>query len=201
MTPPADPQLEMIDILRTSSSFLKIAHFPATALLEAAIAESRDKLLLNPEIVVYGKRAHQHRSVGFFSHDTVGYQYSGALAASQPPPPALESLLAHINDTFQSSYNGILVNYYSNGSDYIGAHSDDEKFLGPLGVISLSHGATRKFRIRDRSTREIIMDIPVTSGTLIHMGGNFQKEFTHEIPMEKKIREGRYSFTFRQHLR
>jgi hypothetical protein len=32
------------------------------------------------------------------------------------------------------------------------------------------------------------------------MGGDFQKEFTHEVPIEKKVREGRYSLTFRQHL-
>ena len=32
------------------------------------------------------------------------------------------------------------------------------------------------------------------------MAGNFQKEFTHEIPIEKKVKEVRYSFTFRTHL-
>lgn len=32
------------------------------------------------------------------------------------------------------------------------------------------------------------------------MGGNFQKEFTHEIPIEKKITDTRYSLTFRKHL-
>ena len=33
------------------------------------------------------------------------------------------------------------------------------------------------------------------------MAGDFQKEFTHEIPAEKKIKEGRISFTFRKHLK
>ena len=32
------------------------------------------------------------------------------------------------------------------------------------------------------------------------MGGDFQKEFTHEIPIEKKIKLPRYSFTLRKHL-
>jgi len=32
------------------------------------------------------------------------------------------------------------------------------------------------------------------------MSGNFQKEFTHEIPIEKRVKGERYSFTFRQHL-
>lgn len=192
--------LEMIDVLHTSSSHLKIAQFSNTSLIESAITEIQEKLLVNPKIVIFGKAANQHRSVGFFSNDTIGYQYSGALVQSQPLTPALTILLSNINEIFQSFYNGILVNYYCNGQDYIGAHSDDEKSLGPLGVISLSYGATRKFRIRDRLTKNIVMDIPVTTGTLIQMGGNFQKEFLHEVPIEKKIREGRYSFTFRQHI-
>lgn len=32
------------------------------------------------------------------------------------------------------------------------------------------------------------------------MAGDFQKEFTHEIPMEKKKKNPRISFTFRRHL-
>jgi len=31
------------------------------------------------------------------------------------------------------------------------------------------------------------------------MGGDFQKEFLHEIPVQKKIKEPRFSFTFRKH--
>jgi len=31
------------------------------------------------------------------------------------------------------------------------------------------------------------------------MGGNFQKLYTHEIPIQKKIKESRISFTFRKH--
>ena len=38
------------------------------------------------------------------------------------------------------------------------------------------------------------------SGNMVQMSGNFQKEFTHEIPVEKKIKEERISFTFRRHL-
>jgi alkylated DNA repair dioxygenase AlkB len=193
--------MEMVDLLRTSGSWLRLAIFSDMELVERAIGEVSEKLLFNPEIILFGKTAHQHRSVGFFSNDTIGYQYSGTTAPSQPLTPCLASLLTQVNELFESSYNGILINFYSNGSDYIGAHSDDERFLGPLGVISLSYGTTRKFRIRDRSTREIVMDVPVPSGALLHMGGDFQKEFTHEVPMEKRIREGRYSFTFRQHLR
>ena len=42
------------------------------------------------------------------------------------------------------------------------------------------------------------MDIPTTYDSIIHMGGDFQKEFTHGIPVEKKVK-GFDSPTFRSH--
>ena len=96
-------------------------------------------------------------------------------------------------------YNGILVNQYINGLDYIGPHSDDESSIGNNGVISISTGTNRKFRIRNKKTKKIEKDIIMTNRMILHMGGNFQKEFTHEIPIEKKITESRLSFTFRHH--
>lgn len=49
-------------------------------------------------------------------------------------------------------------------------------------------------------TNKIVQDIITKNNYLIQMAGNFQKEFTHEIPIEKKVKEVRYSFTFRTHL-
>jgi alkylated DNA repair dioxygenase AlkB len=58
-----------------------------------------------------------------------------------------------------------------------------------------------KFRICDKATNNIVMDIPTNSNEILIMGGDFQKEFTHEVPVEKKITTARISFTFRKHLR
>ena len=107
--------------------------------------------------------------------------------------------MTKINERFGTKYNGILINRYNGGKNYISDHSDDEKNIDEGGVIAISHGAVRKFRIRDKLTKKIIMDIPTTSGSIIHMGGDFQKEFTHGIPVEKNVEGIRYSFTFRKH--
>ena len=58
----------------------------------------------------------------------------------------------------------------------------------------------RTFRIRDKFTKHIVQDIKMLSGQLLHSGGDFQKEFTHEIIKEKRVQDARYSFTFRRHL-
>ena len=190
--------------IRTEKSFLKVYKKETVKNfgleLDECIKEVKDKLLKNPPIIVYGKQANQHRSIGFFSDTSIGYHYSGQLAKSQPLTPKLKNLLEVINEKFSSKFNGILVNYYENGEDYIGKHSDDEKSLDKVGVVSISYGAKRKFRIRNKSNGKKVVDIDMNSSEIIHMGGDFQKEFTHEIPKEKKIKDERYSFTLRNHL-
>ena len=105
-----------------------------------------------------------------------------------------------INKKFNSDFNGILINKYKDGNDYISDHSDNEKEISDKGVISISYGAVRKFRIRDKHSKKIIMDIPTESYQIMQMHGNFQNEFLHGIPIEKKVKESRISFTFRKHF-
>lgn len=136
----------------------------------------------------------------FFSDISRGYFYSRQLCESKPLTHNLKLLLDTVNQKFDSDFNGILVNKYLSGNDYISKHSDDETGLDSVGVVALSYGAIRKFRIRDKKSGEKVMDIPTLPYHLIHMGGEFQKEFTHEIPVEKKVKDVRYSFTFRKHI-
>ena len=115
-------------------------------------------------------------------------------------------MLQHVNWLFGSNFNGILVTRYKDGNDRTGAHSDRKRNVSGIGVgvgigvVSVSYGAVRKFRIRDKITKKVVSDIPTISGQMIQMGGKFQKEFTHEIPVQKKIKEVRYSFTLRNYI-
>jgi alkylated DNA repair dioxygenase AlkB len=186
-------------LIQTKNSFLTVQKFKDTKLITDCVSDISDKLLKNPQIIVYGKVCYQHRSIGFFSNNSIGYHYSNQLAKSQPLTDNLQDLLNQVNELYQTDFNGILINKYENGSDYISAHSDDEKDLSDIGVVSLSYGETRKFRIRDKITKKIVKDIPLIEGEIVRMGGKFQQEFTHEIPVEKKINGIRYSFTFRKH--
>ena len=186
--------------IETKKSWLKSTIFSDTSLLTRCVLESNSKLNQRPIIKVYGKIMHQNRNVGFFSDTSRGYTYSGQLALSKPLTINLKKLLNVVNQMYNTNFNGILVNQYMNGSDYIGAHSDDESGLGSAGVVAISIGAVRKFRIRNITTRKIEKDILLENGMMLQMGGDFQKEFTHEIPIEKKVKDIRYSFTFRYHI-
>ncbi|SPN79315.1 Alkylated DNA repair dioxygenase AlkB [Brazilian cedratvirus IHUMI] len=155
-----------------------------------------------PIIYILGKECRQRRDVGFYSDESKGYKYSGAFMASRLLTPFLKDLLLQVNQSLQTNFNGILVNIYRTGEDYLSAHSDNEDALDKNRkmVAGLSYGATRKFRIRNKETRKIILDIEQEPGTLIVMEGNFQAEFLHEIPVQKKIKQERISLTFRHHL-
>ncbi len=153
-------------------------------------------------VTVWDKDYLTPRDVGFFSDVSAGYKYSGNTipAKKLSDYPVLVEILGKVNEFTKSDFNAILVNRYANGDDYIGAHSDDEKSLGTNGVVTISIGQERIFRIRDKKTKQIVSDIVVQDGDLYWMCGEFQKHFTHEIPKQKSAKGIRISLTFRKHL-
>ena len=193
----------MTTILKTNTSSLIIHNLEENIekLLEECVSIIDYELNINPEIIIFGKKCKQHRSVGFYSDISRGYNYSTSKTPAKKMHPCLRELLIYVNDKFNYDFNGILINKYLNGLDYIGKHSDDERNLDKtVGVVALSYGATRKFRIRNKFTNKIIIDLPSEKNKIIQMIGDFQNEFTHEIPIEKNIKDVRYSFTFRKHI-
>ena len=87
-------------------------------------------------------------------------------------------------------------------------HADSEKQLKQSLILALSvfkdPEGTRKFRIRRENKEKIdgknFKDIITTHGQLVVMGGDFQKWFKHEVPVEKSNKKAyRISFTIRSH--
>ena len=182
-----------------NTAFLDKGLFLNKELLEKCIIDIEPQLEEKPEIIIFGKKCKQQRNIGFFSDKSIGYKYSKKMMESKPLTTSMSELLTIINNIIGAEFNGILVNKYMDGNDYISAHSDDETGLDALGVISISYGAERIFRIRKKETKQHICDEITTHCSILHMGGNFQKLYTHEIPIQKKIKEPRISFTFRKH--
>jgi alkylated DNA repair dioxygenase AlkB len=194
-----------ITLIKTNTSELNVYDcttlFDTNTIIEDCVKDVKSTLIIKPPIKVYGKLANQQRNVGFYSDEADGYKYSTYFSKSIPLSSNLKLLLVKINDAFNTQYNAILINEYEDGNQYIGAHSDNEENLSPkAGVISLSYGASRKFRTRDKKTKNIVSDFNTQNNQIVQMKGNFQNEFTHEIPKQLKIKNTRYSFTFREHL-
>ena len=177
-----------------------------------------------------GKVCKQRRDVGFFSDVSKGYNYSTQKMPALPLSTSivLPHILYHTNLALGTNFNGLLINRYHTGEQYISAHSDDEKGLdknhkmvaslcygpgiseahtGRVNYLGISEAHTgrvnylgiRTFRIRNKTTKEIVLDHQHLPCSLLVMEGEFQREFTHEIPIQKKIKEDRISVTFRTH--
>ena len=98
-------------------------------LIEMSVLEVKTLLLVRPEINIYGKIVHQQRNVGFFSNCSKGYYYSNKLMKSQKLTLNLEKLLEYINTKFNSEYNGILINFYEDGTKYISLFQFNKPYL------------------------------------------------------------------------
>lgn len=137
---------------------------------------------LHPEtqhvIVIHNKAVKQPRYTQSYMRD---YNYSGTSAKAKELPKELEPLYEQAK-LYDPRFNQMLVNWYENGAHYIGAHSDDTKqLIADSPILSVSYGAPRKFRIRDKRNKSIVQDIMMQDNTAVVMKDDFQKCFTHEI--------------------
>jgi alkylated DNA repair dioxygenase AlkB len=150
-----------------------------------------------PSISFYGKTSLLPREVAWIADGGRTYGYSGVSSNPQPWPDCLADVRSKISDEAGRVFNSVLLNRYRNGDDTVSWHSDDERELGPNPTIaSLSLGASRKFRLRHKSSRQTI-DIVLVHGSLLVMSGRCQTDWEHQIPREKTVQNERLNLTFR----
>ena len=155
-------------------------------------------------ITLFGREVASPRLSCWIGDAGAGYTYSRTRFEPRPWPESLASLRGRIEKACQASFNSVLANFYRDGSDSMGWHSDDEPELGVRPVIaSLSLGATRSFRLRRRLPRGVraqrgdTLSLPLTHGSLLRMAGDTQRLYRHEIPKTREAIGGRINLTFR----
>lgn len=149
-------------------------------------------------IFIHGKRIEMPRYNRIFGEQ---YDYSSTDNKKEElTDPYLIKLLEYtnkINDNKNIIYNGILVNFYMDGTQYIGEHSDDEKQLVEgSNVYSFSFGTTRDFVVKSKEGNERYV-YPLKDKTMIVMCGNMQKYYKHSVPKRLKVKEPRINITIR----
>ena len=146
-------------------------------------------------VLVYGKRYLQPRLSAWYGE--ASYTYSGLTLPPLPMTPLLEQLRRSVEAVTGQHYNSVLLNYYRDGKDSMGLHSDDEPELGPQPAIaSLSFGATRSFVLRHK-TRKLRRNIDLTDGSVLLMRGRTQHYWLHGINKTAKLTGPRVNLTFR----
>lgn len=147
-------------------------------------------------IKIFGKSVLQPRLTAYYG--TQAYTYSGVTMQPLPWNAPLLQIKQKIEPLVNTQFNGVLLNLYRNGQDYIGWHSDDEHDLAKGSIIaSLSLGETRRFIFRRRDNHQIKVELILGDGDFLIMGGDTQKFWQHHVPKTAKSTEPRINLTFR----
>ena len=151
-----------------------------------------------PQVRIYGREYPLPRLVAWYGDAEASYRYSGLIHRALPWTPLLAEIRARLVATVGQLLNGVLLNYYRDGQDSMGWHSDDEVELGvnPL-IASLSLGGTRRFDLRRKGQNRIEHSLLLNHGSLLVMGGPTQHYWQHQVAKTRSPCAPRLNLTFR----
>ncbi|BBM88227.1 alpha-ketoglutarate-dependent dioxygenase AlkB family protein [Candidatus Uabimicrobium amorphum] len=149
------------------------------------------------EIFIMGKKILQPRLICWYGD--VEYTYSRSTLPSRKWTPQLQELKTIVEEYAQQKFNSCLLNFYRDGKDSMGYHSDDEKVLGKNPFIaSLSFGGKRRFVLKHKKDKSIEkVEIELGNGSLLLMKSQTQHYWLHGIPKTQKEVKPRINLTFR----
>ena len=170
-----------------------ISHQDALALYQKLVDETQ---WTQERVHVYGKSHLAPRLSCWVSDPTMSYSYSYTRMEPTAWSQTLLELKSKLENATGSSFNSVLLNYYRDGQDTTGWHSDDEAELGRNPVIgSISLGAPRDFLLRHKS-KPLKHKMALENGSLLMMRGATQHFWQHHVP-KRANSLGRINLTFR----
>lgn len=180
----------------------EITYFPNFFSTIEADAIFRDLINETPwqqdEITVYNKKYLQPRLTALYGNEGKPYSYSNITMQPYHWTMLLQKIKYHIESSCKSNFNAVLLNYYRNGNDSIGWHSDNEKELSKNPTIaSVSFGAERVFQLKHIFDSNQKTSIILGHGSLLLMTGTTQHFWKHQIPKTSKPVGSRINLTFR----
>jgi alkylated DNA repair dioxygenase AlkB len=180
----------------TPDSTIETFHLPD----DIAFSEDETALLwdLRPDyphkVIVFGKEHNTPRLVRSYGES---YAFSGTVAHATVIPEMFNKLIEYFSKRYGREFNQFLVNWYRNGEDYIGFHSDDEQQLvDGTEIVGVSLGATRDFVLKHKTTKESTV-VSADNNSVIVMGGACQRTHKHSVPKRLRVRGYRISLTLR----
>lgn len=148
-------------------------------------------------VVFSGKQVAMPRLTGWMNDLGISYFYSGQ---ATPPIPWSSELLAirtRLEAFGGKSLPSVLINLYRGKADSVGWHKDNEKwFRSDPFIVSLSCGAARKFKMRNRTTSESA-EYYLGHGDLLVFSDEHVLDWEHTIPKTSEEVGPRANFTFR----
>jgi alkylated DNA repair dioxygenase AlkB len=153
------------------------------------------------QVTVFGKTYNEPRLTAVHGDQDVldkQYVYSKSIRKLCPMTKSLKELQQYVEKETGIHFNFVLLNYYRDGTDKVGWHSDDEPMMDCSNIVSLTLGAERPFKFRDKITKKVIWKEVLRNGSLVWMKNGCQENLEHEVPKCMKVSEPRINLTFRR---
>lgn len=149
-------------------------------------------------VVIFGTPRLVPRLVAWHGDADAQYTYSGTAHEPRAWTEELRELREVAEALTGHRYNSVLLNLYRDGRDGMGWHADDEPELGrEPAIASFSLGATRRFRLRHRRSRNVV-ELELGHGSLLSMAGPTQRHYVHAVPKTARPVGERINLTFRR---
>jgi alkylated DNA repair dioxygenase AlkB len=148
---------------------------------------------------IFGREVAAPRLSAWYGDPGANYAYSGLRLEPKTWLPTLAEIRTKLTQATGCRFNSVLLNFYRDGRDSMGWHSDDEPELGEEPTIaSLSFGGTRRFLLRHRTRPELdTLELLPSHGSLILMAGTTQAAWKHAVPKTARPAAPRLNLTFR----
>ena len=162
-------------------------------------------------VIMAGKKTYVPRKQIWFSDPKTYYRFSGNEMNEEKWPILLNEIRHNLNKfliekgiiPFHSDlgFNAVLVNYYRDGNDYIGWHSDKTGDLirvqGQTIIVSLTFGINRPFIFRRKDDHSVQYSLKLNHGDLLIIKGKTNDFWEHALPKRLNIKKPRINLTFR----
>src|SRR5690606_14793740 len=151
-----------------------------------------------PELFVHGRYHRTPRLTAWYGDTEARYRYSGKLHEPMPWTPLLDEIRQRVVKQVGQSLNAVLLNYYRDGQDSMGWHSDAEPELGrePL-IASLKLGGSARVDLRRVGSTRIEHSLTLEHASLLVMRGPTQHHWQHQVAKTRQACAPRLNLTFR----
>jgi alkylated DNA repair dioxygenase AlkB len=151
-------------------------------------------------IRIHGRNVLIPRQNAWYGDPGATYRYSRTTFEPHPWTATLQLIRQQVESTTAVHFNAVLANYYRDGADCVGWHSDDEAELGRNPPIaSLSLGSARKFSLKHKRRKDLApVYLNLEPGSLLLMRGATQHHWQHQIGRTRRLLTPRINLTFRR---
>ena len=154
----------------------------------------------NSKIKIFGKEHLIPREQTAYGDPGTTYSFSGTTVNARPWLPIILKIKNDVEIQTTRKFNFCLINYYQDGSKYIGYHKDDEQDLGSNPwIASITFGCERNFYFKSDNKDVEVVKTTLPHGSLCVMIHPTNLYWKHSVPKvsTKKCNKPRLNLTFR----